>query len=273
MLPRAFPIALVITLAVNVWGFAASAHEFWIEPEKFQVESGAPLVADLRNGQNFSGSSMGYFTKRIARFELIQGADITAVEGRMGDVPALQTTAPGDGLLVILHQTAPTRLTYATWDKFQAFADHKDFPDIHARHQARGLPEEGFSEIYTRFVKALVAVGSGAGADKNQGMETEFVALANPYTDDLAQGLPVQLFYKGLPRGDAQVEVFERDADGLVKIILLRTDAEGRTRIPVAPGHSYLLDAVVLRPAPQGDAEGDTAAWESLWAGLSFAVP
>jgi uncharacterized GH25 family protein len=250
-------------------GAPGSAHEFWIEPTRFQVETGGDLIAHLRNGQMFSGGAQAYFAKRTARFDLIQDGRVTPVQGRMGDVPALQATAPDDGLVVIVHQTAPSDLTYTDWDMFQAFSEHKDFPDIRARHLSRGLPTQGFVETYTRFAKALVGVGTGAGADTATGMETEFVARANPYADDLGRGFPVTLLYQGAPRGDAQVEVFDRAPDGTVTVTLTRTDADGQATIPVAPRHTYLLDAVVLREAPIGG----TAVWETLWASLSFAVP
>ena len=100
-------------------------------------------------------------------------------------------------------------------------------------------------------------------------METEFIALSNPYTDDLTQGMAVQILYQGAPRADAQIEIFDRAPDDEVTITTLQTDAEGRASIPVKPGHSYLLDAVVLREAPKG---GD-AVWQTLWAAITFSVP
>ena len=54
-----------------------------------------------------------------------------------------------------------------------------------------------------------------------------------------------------------------------VTVTTTRTDTAGKARIAVAAGHEYLLDAVVLRPAP----EGAKAVWETLWAALTFAVP
>ena len=83
----------------------------------------------------------------------------------------------------------------------------------------------------------------------------------------------MRLLYQGGPRADAQIEIFERDARGAVTITTLRTDSAGEARIPVKPGHDYLLDAVVLRePAPDLAAEHD-AVWETLWAALTFGVP
>lgn len=223
----------------------------------------------MRNGQFFSGSRQAYFSKRTARFELTQNGRTTPVMARMGDIPALQATADRDGLIVVVHQTEPTTLTYKSWDKFQSFAEHKDFPDIRARQEARGLPDADFAETYTRYAKSLIAVGPGSGSDAETGMETEFVALANPYTDDLSNGFPVKLLYQGKPRPDAQVEVFDRNPDKEVTVTLLRTDEDGRAVIPVTEGHEYLLDAVVLR-----EAQPDSGAvWETLWAALTFKVP
>ena len=95
------------------------------------------------------------------------------------------------------------------------------------------------------------------------------MALGNPYTDNMAGGIPVRVLYQGTPRADAQVEVFAKAPDGTVSVTVQPTNALGETLIRVAPGHSYLLDAVVLRPAP----DGADYVWESLWAALTFAVP
>ena len=266
MCPRIFSTLVCFWLFA---GSAATAHEFWIGPEEYQVQSGAPLLAHLRNGQNFKGMSLTYFEDQTARFDLITSRGTIPVQPRMGDIPPLDMAAPGDGLVVAVYETSPATLKYADWDQFQTFADDKDFPDIRERHMGRGLPETGFTESYTRFAKALVAVGSGAGADGITGMETEFVALTNPYTSDPAQGFSARLYYQGKPRLNAQVEVFEKAPDGTVAVSIFRTDDSGGVTIPVRRGHRYLLDGVVLRPAP----DGGTPVWESLWAALTFAVP
>ena len=265
-MPRVFPVLLAV-----LWLIArpALAHEFWIAPQNYQVETGGTLLADLRTGQNFNGAAYPFFAAQTARFELIRDGRADVYTGRMGDLPALSTAAGADGLVVILHQTTPSTVAYATWEKFAEFAAHKDFPDIRARHLGRGLPEAGFREVYTRFAKALVGVGAARGADAPTGMETEFVALANPYTDDLADGFAVKLLYRGAPRPQAQIEVFDRAPGGAVTVTRLRTDAAGKAMIPVTPGHEYLLDAVVLRPAPEDAA----AAWETLWAAMTFSAP
>ena len=178
-----------------------------------------------------------------------------------------------DGLLVLTHETASSTITYKTWEKFMNFVEHKDFKTAEADHLAAGWPQEDFRESYSRHVKSLIGVGDALGEDRAFGMATEFVALSNPYDPAFDGTMKVSLTYQGQPRADTQIEVFERNPDGEVAVQLHRTDAEGNAAIPVPAGHAYLFDAVVLRKAPDPGDEPRAPLWESLWAGLSFAVP
>lgn len=263
-----------IVLALSLVALPASAHELWIEPVDYTVAPDSVVEATLVNGQSFGGTAIAYFPTRIARFALALGDAEAAVAGRPGDSPALSMPPLGEGLHVALYQSAGDILTYDSYAVFARFVEHKDFPGrIHRDHRDRGLPEEGFREYYTRFSKALIAVGAGEGADRSVGFETELVALLNPYTDDLAGGMPVQAFYQGAPRVDAQVELFDKAPDGTVAITYHRTDDQGIALLPVVAGHSYLVDAVVLREPSEPLAAETGAVWESLWAALTFAVP
>jgi hypothetical protein len=252
----------------------ARAHEFWIDPQTYVFQQRTPITAGLFTGQNFAGIETPYFPNSFRRFEVVLGDRVEQVAGRLGDRPALVLAALGDGLHVALHETAGDTLIYQDFALFTQFVTGKDLSGALARHAARGLPQSGFTEFYTRHAKALLAVGSGAGQDRSFGLETEIVALKNPYTDDVAEGLPVVVLMNGVPRIDVQVELFDKDADGQVVVTLHRTDAQGVAVLPVARGHSYLVDSVVLRePASGSVAAKKNAVWETLWAALTFAVP
>jgi uncharacterized GH25 family protein len=264
---------ILFPLIASVFSTAAAAHEFWIDAEPYSLSAGQTIEARLRNGENFEGIALPYAPHQFERFDLIFDADIAPIEGRLGDNPAVNTQPLGNGLHVVVLQTVNSIITYTDFTKFQAFVDHKDLGDARALHAARGLSFEKFSELYGRFPKALIAVGDGAGTDREVGLETEIVALANPYTDDLGAGLPVRLLYQGAPRTDEQIEVFAKAPSGEVSTSLVRTDDTGRAMVPVLAGHQYMLDAVVLRaPAPEVVKDRD-AVWETLWATLTFAVP
>jgi len=246
----------------------SSAHEFWVDPNRWQIAQGEEIVADLRNGENFKGSSLAWLPNNIKRADLAFGETVLPFEGRMGDRPALVKTAERSGLAVLLHETTPSSLSYKTWEKFAKFVAHKDLGITRTDHVAQGHPTEGFKESYTRHVKSLVKVGDGAGADRAYGLATEFVALTNPYSDKFDGNMKVLLTYQSAVRSNAQIEVFEKNKAGVVEVSLTQTDANGQAVFPVRSGSTYLLDAVVIR-----NVKANNAIYETLWAGLTFLVP
>ena len=267
MLPR----RILTTVSLIVWAATAQAHEFWISPETYVTPNGGEVQAQLRVGQEFDGGAYSFNPNRFERFDLVMGDQVVPVTGRLGDTPALNMTAPANGLIIIVHETGDNLLTYKGMEKFIKFAKHKDFEWAVQSHAERGLPTERFMERYRRYAKSLVAVGDGAGADREVGLKTEIVALANPYTDQLDM-FPVKVLLDGKPRADAQIELFDKGPDGEVEITLHRTNAQGIGTFPITRGHEYLVDAVELLPLDEGDPT-KFPVWVSAWASLTFMVP
>lgn len=262
---------LFLALSMTCIGASAKAHEFWIDPVQHQVAAGETVIADIRVGQDFEGGAYSFIPRSIRRFDFAMNGDIQPVQGTVGDRPAMVVAPQDEGLLVAIHVTTDSRLTWATWEKFENFLKHKDLTWGLAEHDARGLSRENVRERYSRYAKSLIAVGHGKGSDIEAGLLTEIIALENPYTDDMSDGLDMRATYEGAPLKDTQIEVYEKAADGTVNVFTSRTDEAGVATIPVKPGHRYMLDAVVLR-ALEVKEETDPA-WESLWANLTFEVP
>jgi len=264
--------AHLLSLLLAVSTFVATpitAHEMWLQPTSFQIEPGDVLEADIRVGQDFVGGRFGYFPDNFLRFDVALAGVVAGIDGRIGDRPAAKVQTQDNGLHVLIYETTKSSLTYREKGKFEKFVKHKDFTGVMAEHAARGLPEVGFVEIYSRHVKSLIAVGDAQGQDRAFGLETEIVAMANPYTDDVSAGFPVTVLYRDRPRADVQVEIFEKAPDETVKVMLTRTNGLGQAIIPVKAGHTYNLDVVLIR-ATDGPKD---AVWDTLWAGLTFMVP
>lgn len=230
------------------------------------------MRVDLRNGEGMVGSSLLYLPSDIKRFDVITAQGTTPVTARAGDLPALNAPAPSDGLVVLVHETTIRTVTYNDFAKFSSFVTHKAAPEAVSQHIARGLPQTGFTESYLRYAKSLVAVGAGAGADRAVGMQMEIVALANPYTDDVAAGLPLRVLRGGAPFARAQIELFAQDADGSVTVSTHLTDANGVATVPAQSGTTYLADSVDIYALPNDDALAGPV-WHSDWASLTYMVP
>lgn len=263
-------------LLALVFAFVAAplaAHEYWIEPQAYQIPANGQLVADLVNGEEFKGSKLAYIPQRFVHFVAVMNGKVAPVPGRVGDMPALTMDLPTEGLAVVAYQSRNLTVDYEEWEKFKSFVKHKDLGDAEAMHTARGFAIGGLTEVYSRYSKSLVAVGAGGGEDVRTGLTTELVALTNPYTDDVSDGIRVQLFYLQNVRANTQVEVFEKAPDGSVAQAFYRTDSDGIATIPVKAGHTYMADAVVLREPKENVAADTGAVWETLWANLTWAVP
>lgn len=270
-------LALLAAPVAAIVPTSGAAHEFWLEPTAYQVPGDGSLEAHIVNGQFFAGLKLPYIPNRIRRFEAFAGPAEETLEMRIGDLPGLAAPAAGPGLNVVIYESTVATVKYDDPALFPRFVEHKDFAasygDVLARHAERGLPASGFSEAYWRYCKTLIGVGDGAGSDSRKGMETEFVALTNPYTDDLSGGFRAQLFYGDSPRANVQVELYEKAPDGTVEVTRHHTDGDGIATLPVKPGYSYMLDSVVIREPSQQLAAQTGAVWETLWASLTFAAP
>lgn len=262
-----------LILAVALLASPVSAHEFWLQPTDYTVEPDATLIVRIVNGSDYTGQSLPYLPQRFARFDDVVDGTATPVPGRTGDVPALTMQATQPGLNVLAYQATNATVDYKDWDTFVRFTVHKDFPGILDRHRDRGLKEEAFREVYSRYSKALVAVGDGAGQDLRTGLETEIVALTNPYTDDMTDGMRFQLWYGDTPRANVRFEVYDRSPDGAVTQTFLKTDDQGMVTVPVKPGYTYMADAVLIREPAEALATETGALWETLWANITWAVP
>lgn len=264
-------ISGLVTACIALSTAAASAHEFWIEPLSYRIQPGEQIKADLKVGQEFNGTSYPFRPSQFERFELVQDGVTTEVTGRVGDNPALDMNVAQDGLMVIVHETADSRLAYTDFKKFEKFVAHKAFPDLIALHDERGIGREKFKETYRRYAKSLIGVGSATGSDKQVGLKTEIVALANPYTDARDE-MAVQVFLDRQPRVGVQVELFEKAPNDDVIVTLHTTDENGVASFPIKTGHRYLVDAVWAEALPNDDPAAGPV-WKTHWAALTFEVP
>ena len=266
---RALASSLILALSSASTGFA---HEFWLMPDDFEPQVGAQLNVELRNGQMMSGVSLPYLPGSVTRFDMAAGNDVVPVVSRLGDTPAMSMAAPAEGMVIVVHETTDNTITYDDLAQFERFTTHKAAVGAMVAHAARGLPNSGFSETYRRYAKTLIGVGHAAGQDRATGLRIEIVALANPYTDDVAAGLPLQVRLDGAPRAGAQIDLFATAPDGTVTETFFSTDANGVAVVPAQKGVTYLADSVDIYALPNDDVAAGPV-WHSDWASLTYRVP
>ena len=256
---------------------SALAHEFWIEAEDYTPEAGEPIALDLAVGQGFRGNAQSYNPARERRTALFGPDGEVPVTSRIGDRPAVVQAVPGSGLLIAVHETTDSPLTYGDPAIFRQFVREEGLDGTLERHAERGLPPSGFTEIFSRSVKALVALAGIGGEDRALGLPVEIVVGGDPYGEPMPASVTLTALVDGAPVKDALVNVFTKPGRGLeageeAGLVKLRTDGEGRVTLPLAPGTRYLANVVDMREASP-ELEADTGAvWESRWGSTTFST-
>ena len=173
------PAVLIAFVATSVY-----AYEFWIETKQSDYDIGEPIVGNLYVGENANGTALAYLPRNFTAFNFVDGdRSVRAVEGRIGDRPALNIAGNIDGLSIFYYETIDFQITWRSSAQFQNFLKYDGLPHIAKQHIERGLPPSGFSELFSRHIKALVLIGDGAGEDLRIGMPIEIVALDNPFAE------------------------------------------------------------------------------------------
>lgn len=262
-------VSLFCTFSLNA---AASAHDFWLEPQKFHIRSTTPLTVDMFIGHGADRDRWGVRGDHVAAFFTIGPdgeRDHRRHIGPVASVAMVPIDQAGDHLLILESANALSQLPP---DKFIAYAQEEGLVlDLEEGLAARAEPVR---EIYRRRARTLVRVGEpGDGfADSHVttalGRGVEIVPGRNPYNLAETDILPVTVLSDGAPLAGATVHVGRLDQPGVDHAQYL-TDTEGRVELPFAAQGRWFLGVVWSKPAADGvDAEFDTT-----FASLTFGFP
>lgn len=264
---------LLSLLLPLLFSFAADAHEMWIEPVKYSVAKNEIIYAHEKVGQNFKGNQYSYLKSSYETLNLSTANKTRPVKSRIGDIPAIHEQIDVEGLVVLSAVTTVLTVKYKSWEQFESFIKSKGLDWVLEKHKKRNLPDKGFTEAYQRFPKSLVKVGEGKGKDKVLGMRFEWVVETNPYTTPFkANGMiNARLYWEGKPLANAHVSVFNKYSNELIKTNLY-TNKAGVVSIPQANGGQFLINAVQMINPSLKVKDETGAAWESLWASVTYEI-
>ncbi len=128
----------------------AASHDFWIEPKEFNIQPNFPILAELKVGEHFKGSSFPYLSNRFVSFTLTEGSNSRPITGDHGDTPAVNIRPKTMGLKVITYLATADQVTFDRWAEFVSYVEAEGLDSILESNKKRGLPLSGFSESYIR---------------------------------------------------------------------------------------------------------------------------
>jgi uncharacterized GH25 family protein len=256
--------AVALLLPVSV-----QAHEFWLAPDRFQLEDGATARLALRVGENFEGEPVAFARPLIAGFRhYARGASHDLAASVPATVePVFPFAVRGAGTHLVAIDTHPSTNTLDA----TKFNDYLDEDGLWRVQQTRELLETTLApgrERFRRNIKTLFQVGGAGDATWSQrtGQRLEIVPLDDPFRPR-TEPVAFRVLFDGQPLSQALLKFWHGAAEERL-VQQAWTDADGQAAGTLQPG-TWMVSVVHMVPA----AGGTDIDWESYWGNLTFAVP
>jgi len=260
-------VGLCLMLVAN----PAVAHDFWIQPLRFNAPPGASLPATFQVGHGIDRQRWGLGADRVVMLaDFFNGTR----RDRRGDLRSsgsadFVTRFESPGLHVLGMQS-----TYSFSDlpavRFNDYAKEEGLALVLATRRRAGQTGRPGRERYSRRAKALVQVGRSTAANqafatRPIGLKLEIVTDRNPYALGPSRSLPVHVLYKGQRLANATVKLRSLEADERPMAVAV-TDRSGRATFRVPATGSWLLNVVWGEPV-KGDSKVD---FDTTFSSLTF---
>jgi hypothetical protein len=254
---------------------AATAHEFWIAPSRYDAAPGVAIELGAAAGTGFRGERKPWSPDHSLRFVLRAGKPIDLVRVATPGELTWTRFAPSDGggaLVAFESDFLPIQLPSA---QFNDYLRAEGLDDPLAARKGNDSPGR---ERYRRCAKAWLAGSDAARATAVVGLPLELVPEAAPGS---TPALRVRALWNGRPLAGALVKAWRTSlaVDGLARPVFDRdsvnvawqgrSDAAGVVTIPVREAGEWLVSVVHMEACR----EREIADWESTWASLTFSGP
>lgn len=252
------------TLILTFNGAHVSAHEFWLEPDRFAAPVGTEVGFEIRIGQYFNGRAYPYIDRETEAFIKRTDAGVTEIKATTGDKPAVTLELEGRATWVA-YTSNDFNIRFRETEKFTNYLKDEGLEWVLDWYEKSGKSLKDATESYYRHAKAL----SWSGPQEPDwlsdplGMRIElvpasgFLRCANPAR--------FQAIYHGMPLEGHLVRRFRKGSEDVQQA---RTDAQGWVEFPPGEG-PFLLNVVHIEDATNPRAKGKD--WMSDWASLSYA--
>lgn len=267
---KLFIITLVLSLTLAALALPVSAHDYWLEPDKFFVEAATSNLVPLRLhlGDHFTSEvERPMQRERAVSFDLFSRHHQVSLLSNVpdGTMPVANLRFEQSGTYLATLERTPARNTL-DGEKFTDYLREEGLNDIIASRLKLGESDEEGRESYRRYLKTLIQVGTRSDNthDKPVGFKLEITLQRNPYLMRAGERLPVRVTFDGKPLAGVQVNAYHRQS----KSLTTKTNARGEATFALPASGAWLVRLVYMRRC----VNCDEVEWESFWGAYSFAI-
>lgn len=250
---------------------AALAHDFWLAPDRYQLDAPGPVGVKFRIGDGASPEPWNLIWSNVVSLRS-QDGDIV-IDRQKTITPR---TPKADGSATMTLETPGTHLisfesnqslSDLAADRFNAYLQHEGLTAVIAERERTGTTAANGTETYARRSKVLVQVGDKMTDEvlRPIGHTLEIVPEKHPYALGASGRMPVRVFFRGQPLMGARVSLIDLNGDGKPLSDEI-TDAQGRVSFGVPQKSAWRLNVVWSVPTP----ESSRASFDTIFSSLTF---
>lgn len=259
------------TLFLLLFFFAASllsAHEFWLQPDKFIYKRGELINIRFLVGENFTGENWSGNNEKIQSLKFFYGdVDDESLGKNFG-------TQLGDSLQVAMLDEGTAMVAFNSTNSFIEL-DGKEF-NAYLREDRLNdalnyrLQNDSTAkgrEYYQRSVKTIFQVGDKKDNTykKKTGLPIDIIPDDNPYNISSDGNFKVRVLYNNEPLKNHPIKVWHRFNDKLT-IAEYTTDEEGEAKFFFSPAGQWMVSTVKMIRLP----DDPKAEWQSYWGSMTW---
>ena len=245
-----------------------SAHEFWLNPDKFIYKRTEKINVKFLVGENFEGDNWQGNNQRIKSLKIYY-------DGVSDDLTPVVTEAAGDSIEYFMIDEGTNLI---------AFNSNNSYINLEPGNFNEYLEEDGLlnaleyrkqnnemgcngREFYQRCAKTLVQIGEIK--DQSFGIVTsmpiDIIPSSNPYQLKNKEQLRVKIYYQGSPLPNALIKIWHRVKNKTGKKEL-KTDSKGEIVFPVSTNGKWMISTVRMERL----FDNPICDWQSYWGSLTW---
>ena len=258
----------IITLFFVISVSIVSAHEFWLQPNKFMFSKGEKANIRFLVGENFTGENWSGNSAKLQTLDIYHGRSVTNIANLLSD-------HKGDSILLPLPKEGTMMVTFNSNNsfielepaKFNAYLEEDGLTEaMEYRNQHKEADSDG-KEFYQRSVKTIFQVGryTDNTFSSQTTLPLDIIPLKNPYLLQQSDSLTVKILFQKKPLGDHKVRIWQIEKGKLMNHDGM-TAANGEIMFGVRRGGRWMVSCVQMKHLEK-DPKAD---WQSYWASCTW---
>lgn len=254
---------------VSVISYLVSAHEFWLEPNRFYFQSGETATVHFRVGEAFLGEAWKVRGDRIVRIEHHARGEVLDLKNVLQEDVAGPFHVPlskeGTHLIVMESKAAFIELD---GQKFTEYLLEDGLDEVLYQREKDGISADSASELYSRHTKLILQAGTFAddGHRKVVGLPIEIVPDRDPATLKKGDPIAFKIIFEGEPLFGAKVKVWNR-YNNRTSVQNIFSQQDGVIETHVSNPGTWMVSVVKMVPSKEPQAK-----YRSYWGTLVFGV-